>query len=61
MNNRFSHEAAEALEWHERQERHKQGYGPRPSEPLGKCWAPKFTDQERMERERDIELGLIQF
>jgi len=43
------------------QERHKQGYGPRPSEPIGECWRPTITEQERMEREQQIQAGELEF
>lgn len=57
--NRLQQDAAETMAWHERQERHKQGYGPRPSEPVGKCWAPVQTQQERRQRDQDeIEFSL---
>lgn len=59
--NRLQQDAAETMAWHERQARHKQGYGPRPSQPIGECWRPTITEQERMEREQQIEAGELEF
>ncbi len=50
--NRLEQDAADALLWHERQERHKQGYGPRPSEPVLRTWAPVMSAQQQAEFEQ---------
>ena len=48
--NRLQQDAAETMAWHDRQARHKQGYGPRPSQPIGECWAPPpLTEQQQKE------------
>lgn len=52
--NRLEQDAADALTAYERQARHKQGYGPKPPEPLHGTWAPKMTEQEKKEQEQYI-------
>ena len=62
MNTRLSQDAADAMQWHERQARHKQGYGPRPSAPItGYIVFPPLTAQEQAERAQQISTGALPF
>ncbi|MES2323246.1 MAG: hypothetical protein V4633_13360 [Pseudomonadota bacterium] len=62
MNTRLEQQAADALAWHERQERHKRGYGPRPVQPIaGRIAFPVLTEQQKQEREQQINAGIIHF
>lgn len=62
MNTRLSQDALEVMQWHERQARHKQGYGPRPGTELtGRVIFPELTEQERQDREKQVTDGLIPF
>jgi hypothetical protein len=53
--NRLQQDAADSLAAYERQQRHKQGYGPRPVEPIGRTWAPTLTEQQKQEQQKYIE------
>lgn len=58
---RLPQDAADELQWHERQARHKQGYGPRPSEMPAATWLLTLTEAEKKAQEKYIELHKCPF
>ncbi len=65
MNTRLSQDAADSLEAYERQQKWRSDMRARmeASKPtvIASVWRPTISEQERMEREQQIDAGLIPF
>jgi hypothetical protein len=51
---KFTEDAADALQQHEETTRRRTLFPPKPPEPLGKPWKPVMTEEERAAHERYV-------